>query len=204
MKVKFERKLNELAEVLLNTKIKGDATSYWVFTDVTLPNPTSTKKWINMTIIAPERIDIEFNKTYGHYHPVKVVETYKVLSGKGVLYLQKKHIDKGKHIEDMVDEVLCIRVQPGEEIQIPFEWGHSWINIGEEPLVSVDDWNEPHTHSDYEPIKKTQGMAYYITSGGDGIINEIPNPRYKNHPPVKWVDVKQAKEILGQEIQSLI
>ena len=32
--------------------------------------------------------------------------------------------------------------------------GHSWSNIGKEPLITLDNWKEGHTPGDYEPIEK--------------------------------------------------
>ena len=174
MKIKSERKLSELVEVLYKTaSLDGDPTIYWVFENIT------DSKWENMTVIAPIMMGSEFPKTYGHYHNTNTLETYKHVNGEGVLILQKKLR------ENIVEHVYIVKPTPGEEITITPEWGHSWSNVGKTPLITFDDWRAGHTPADYQPIKELGGMAVYLVKE-DGELKIIQNPKYKilNAPQV--------------------
>ena len=56
---------------------------YWVFSGI-------SNEWENMTVISPGLCGDEFPKTYGHYHNTEVTEKYKLLSGQGILLMQRR------------------------------------------------------------------------------------------------------------------
>ncbi|MDC0449131.1 hypothetical protein OAL67_00820 [bacterium] len=186
MQLKSSRELEKLKEVLMAPTAEGPETAYWVFSGL------SHDKWENMTVIAPGRYGTEFPKTYGHYHTTsKVRETYKLVSGEGVFMLQKKHYKDGVWFPEVVDKVFLIKASHGDEIVIvPEEYGHSWSNIGHEPLVTYDDWRNGHEHYDYDAIKDLQGLAYYLVEENGG-IKTVPNPKYKDHPEPQWVTAEE-------------
>jgi oxalate decarboxylase/phosphoglucose isomerase-like protein (cupin superfamily) len=186
--------LDGLRGVLLNQRDYGPDPVYWVFTNL------SKTGWVNLTVIAPGFFspDLvptagEYPKTFGHYHTTQINETYHLVEGKGVLLLQKKHFDQNKNwIENMVDEVILINAEPGDEIIIRPQWGHSWSNIGPTPLLSYDSWHEGHSPHDYEPIEKLKGMAYYLVSENNQ-VKLVPNPNYQNLPQPSWMSTAQFK-----------
>ncbi|MBI4099399.1 hypothetical protein HY440_00155 [Candidatus Microgenomates bacterium] len=94
----------------------------------------------------------------------------------------------------MVDEVYLIKAKPGDEILITPEWGHSWSNVGNGPLISFDDWRAGHTPADYAPIEHLQGLAYYLVVEGTG-PKPAANPNYKNLPEPKWVSAEEFKRM---------
>lgn len=191
MKIKSERKIEELRDVLLDKESKGPETAYWVFDEV------SQGKWENMTVTAPGTYGKEFPKTYGHYHSTPVPETYKLIQGEGFFLLQKKYLDEQKNNEwdiDRVSEVILVKLEIGEEITINPEWGHSWINVGKEPLVTFDDWRSGHQFIDYLPIKRFKGLAYYVVKEDDGSIGFVPNSNYKDLPSPKVINLKEYIE----------
>ncbi len=173
-----------------NPDATGPDPVYWVFGQI------SDDRWANVTIITAGRYAGEYPKTFGHYHGSNDPETYHLIEGEGVLMMQKKHMEGGVHVPDEVDEVYLVRAKPGEEILITPEWGHSWSNIGDTPLISYDDWRSGHTPADYEPIEKLQGLAYYLVEE-NGEPTPVPNPNYKNLPQAQWVTVSEFKEIQG-------
>lgn len=191
MKLSSTRPLLEMQPVLMDQSAVGNEQVYWVLNQIGHP------KWENMTIISPGNYSGEFPKTFGHYHGVGILETYYLLSGNGVLMLQKKHFDaNGVWIPEMVDEVFLVTVQPGEEIVIAPEYGHSWSNVGDTPLVSMDDWRAGHQPSDYAPMKNLQGLAYYLVED-NGKIKTIPNPKYQNLPEPTWVTVQEFRKLVS-------
>ncbi len=196
MNIKTTKRLFELKDVLkdpLSENEELEESIYWVFSDIT------KEQWKNMTVTKPGKISTEFPKTYGHYHATSnTPETYKLISGKGIFMLQKKHYENEVWVPEMVDAVyLIVGETAGDTVVITNEYGHSWSNIGNEPLVTFDDWNEGHTPADYEPIKKLKGMAYYLVEQ-NGNVDIVPNPNYKNLPKPQWVTPKEFVELQGK------
>jgi len=187
MRLEWLRPKKEIKDVLLEPKANGPEIAYWIFSDLT------KNEWQNMTVIAPGLYGKEFTKTYGHYHPPRILETYKLIAGEGILILQKKYIEKGVWNPEKVEQVYMIKLLPKEELTIPYEFGHSWSNVGKAPLIVFDDWDAGHTPSDYEVIKKLRGMCFYIVN--DGGIKFVPNPKYKNHPEPKVLTAKEFQRL---------
>lgn len=186
MKLASTRTLDELRPVLKDENSSGPDPVYWVFSEV-------SEDWENLTVIAEGNFNGEFAKTFGHYHGADVGEVYHLIDGKGVLLLQKKHMEEGEWVKDQVDEVLLIKVDPGEEVTITPEWGHSWSNVGEGPLISFDNWREGHTPRDYQVIEKLHGMAYYLILENRE-VKAVPNPNYNNLPQLVWMSVSEFKD----------
>lgn len=184
MKINSIRELTGNRPVLKDPDSSGPDPVYWVFSEV------SNSSWANITIIAPGLYGDEYPKTFGHYHGVDVDETYHQIEGEGILQLQKKKIANGKWIENEVEEVLLVRVKPGEDLLITPEYGHSWSNVGKGPLISFDNWRSGHTPSDYEVIQRLQGLAYYLIEEG-GKITAAPNPKYNNLPEPQWITASE-------------
>lgn len=191
MKLASTRNLEELRPVLKNPESVGPDSVYWVFNDV------SSDKWANMTIINNGLLDNEYIKTFGHYHGVDVNETYHIIEGLGVAVLQKKHIENGNLIPEMVDIVYLVKLKPGDEITYKPEYGHSLSNTGSIPLITYDDWRLGHPTADkfdYEPIEKQKGMAYYLVKEDDE-IKAIANLNYKNLPEPIWLTAEEFKNL---------
>lgn len=186
MKLSSTRELSAMKPVLKDPNSVGPDPVYYVLSGI------SDGKWENITIITAGDYLSECPKTFGHYHTpgTTVNETYHLIEGEGILQLQKKHFENGKWIPDMVDEVFLVRVKPGEEVIIRPEYGHSWSNVGDLPLISFDDWRSGHDPSDYEDIERLQGLAYYLVKEG-GEIKAVPNPNYKNLPEPIWISADE-------------
>lgn len=195
MILKSSRLKEKLADVLMDPKADGPETAYWVFSQL------SHDKWENMTVINSGRYGKEFPKTYGHYHPVKVLETYKLIHGEGVLQLQKKHFENDVWVPEIVDEVFLVKFGQDDEVGIiPDDYGHSWSNTGGSPLISLDDWRSGHSPYDYDNIQKLKGLCYYLTDMG-GKIELVPNPNYKDHPEPKWVTPEELNFYMAEELK---
>ncbi len=185
MRIGSIRQLAALKTVLKDPQAPGPDPAYWVFDEI------SEAKWANLTIITPGSYNGEFPKTFGHYHPTDAPkETYHLISGEGILLMQKKHLENGEWTPEKVDEVYLIKAKPGDEIVITPEFGHSWSNIDSEPLVSFDDWRSGHQPSDYEPISQLHGMAYYLIEE-NGQPKAVPNSSYKDLPKPRWVTAEE-------------
>lgn len=183
MRINSVRDLEGLRPVLMEENSTGPVAVYWVFSEV-------SDQWENLTIITPGKYSQEFPKTYGHYHNSKEPEIYHLVQGEGLLLLQKQHDDRGVFIPEQIDEVIILTVKPGEEVKITQEYGHSWTNLGNTPLISYDNWKSGHTPADYTPIERLHGMAYYIIEENKK-PKAIPNPNYQNLPEPQWLSVQE-------------
>lgn len=188
MRLEWLRPKSELTDVLVQPRADGPEIAYWIFSDL------SKDKWKDMTIITPGLYGKEFPKTYGHYHTPRVLETYKLISGDGIFIFQKKYIENGRWLPDRVSEIYFVKLAPKEEITVPFDFGHCWINIGDTPLITYDDWQSGHVNTDYEPIKKLRGMCFYVLYE-NGAIKFVENKNYKNHPTPRIVTAKEFQKL---------
>ncbi len=192
MLLKSTRTLKEMIPVLLSRDVEKSANEsdpvYWVFSNV-------SKSWENMTVISPGNYDGEFPKTFGHYHSSSgTIERYKLLTGQGILLMQKRKFVDDDWAVDQIEKIYFVEFLPGDEIDITPEWGHSWSNIGNEPLVTLDNWRDGHTPQDYEPIEKMGGMGYYLISKNGG-AEFIPNKSYKELPKPEWITAEDFNKI---------
>lgn len=179
------RKLDQLRSVLMDPQATGPDPVYQVVHNV-------GNDWENKTIINPGKIGQEYTKTHGHYHPDNAPdEIFRVAEGEGVLALQKKHVENGVIVPEMVEEVFLVKAKAGDEIKIKKDYGHSWSNIGNEPLVLLDDWKTPHSPEDYKPIDIQHGMAYFLVEE-DGKLKTVPNPTYKDLPEPIWLTTEEV------------
>ena len=175
MKLIVSRELSALRPVMMEPEASGPDPVYRVFSDLEIPG------WRSKTVLEPGRLGKEFPKTFGHYHTVNTVETYAIVSGEGVVTLQKK--DAG--------EVLLVFVRAGDRVPVPAGFGHSLSNTGQEELVALDDWEERNAE-DYLPIKDKHGMAYYLTEE-NGKVTAKPNPNYSGAADPKWLTADQLR-----------
>lgn len=166
MTLKFARSLAEMRAVLMDPQARGPDPVYQVFTNLDI-------NWVNKTEIISGLYGREYPKTLGHYHLDNFSETYHVDSGAGMVILQDEK------------NVFLKKVRAGEEIIIPANFGHCWINIGKVPLVLYDNHQNPQ--ADYEKIKNNHGMAYYLIEE-NGQPKPVPNPHYQNPPPVVMLE----------------
>ncbi|MDD2823253.1 MAG: glucose-6-phosphate isomerase family protein [Candidatus Daviesbacteria bacterium] len=188
MKLSVQKTLEQVKSVLISSKSTGPDPVYFVFKEL------EHEKWANITIIQNGKIGIEYPKTFGHYHSTNVNETYQVLAGEGVMQLNKKHINEGKWDPALVDEVYLIKAKAGDEIVITPEFGHSWSNTGDFPLITCDNWTAGHHPSDYEEVEKHHGLAYYLTEE-KGKAKAIPNPNYRCSPDPIWITAEEFAKL---------
>ena len=117
----------------------------------------------------------EFPKTTGHYHlpmPGKTTASpdfYQISYGAGQMILQQK---KG-------NLVSAFRLSPAvlDPVIIAPEFGHTVINIGEDPLV-FSNICVRSPHLDYGNIRKFHGAPNYVCRDPNGAAKIVENPHY--------------------------
>lgn len=185
MRVSAIRDLAGMKPVLMEPSATGPDPVYWVFNDI-----SHKKDWVNLTLLASGRLGSEYPKTFGHYHSSPVPEIYHRIHGEGILILQKKHFEGETWVPERVDEVLIISAKHGDELTITPEYGHSWSNTGDLPLILYDTWNAGHQSTDYAMIEKLHGLAYYLVESENN-PKAVPNPNYTNLPEPTWMTVEE-------------
>lgn len=168
------RNLEEIRPVLKNPKSEGPKVCYLVYRDVEDPDkPIGLSA--DVTVLLPGKIGDEYSKTHGHYHIGEGVEIYKVLSGEGMIIMQRPSFNF-----DTVEAVRLVKLPVNQQIEIPSGWGHTLINLGGTPLVAVN-YQDPGIENLYAEFVKKKGAAYYITEKS-GKLELEPNPSYGEVP----------------------
>ncbi len=186
------RRLPEARYAFADEDAPGMDELYYMYRDVAQAGDRGTLAQhglrFDLTLIPPGLVGREYNKTVGHYHPVKegttytYPEVYEVLHGEATYLLQRSGEVRGA-VEDVV---VCL-VKPGEKLVIPPGYGHVTINAGTLPLVMAN-WVAGEFSSVYGEIRELRGGAYYLQSRG-GRPQWTLNPRYKLAPPLRYAAV---------------
>lgn len=169
------RTYGDMKEMYLE-KVKKDDSEwlYFMFRWVYLNSADEDKFKKNglrydITVILPELIWEEFNKTYGHYHPVndewnRYEEIYEVLSWSAIFLQQKSDVVK------YTDSFEWDKV-------VMDEWfGHVTINPSDEDILVMANIVYDDFESEYKEYSENLGANfYYLTKWF------VENPKYDNH-----------------------
>jgi len=139
----------------------------------------------DITLIPNKIVGIEYNKTYGHYHPNNYAELYEVIRGEAIFIMQSRDFRN----------LILVKAKRGDQVLILPGYGHVTVNIGNEPLImsNLVYWD---FESDYSIFKEKRGALVYITK--DGIkINENYLLEVKN---IDFGNVVYAKRIFDRNI----
>jgi len=182
------RSLDEARYALLDSEAFGPSLLYLMYRDVARPSDrgliSSLGLRFDITVIMPGLIGAEYNKTVGHYHPVKAgtaytyPEVYEVLHGDATYLLQRPGQSLG-----VVEDVVAVAARAGHKVVIPPGFGHITINSGSEPLVMAN-WVAAEFASIYGGMKEQRGGAYYLVLR-DGEPAWAPNERYLELPQLR-------------------
>lgn len=182
----------KMKEVLMDPQASGPEIHYYMI--------RGGKNKKNITVWETGTVGGEYIKTYGHYHVGQLDETYHVVSGSGIVLLQKRKLDDSGNPKDSELQFFsAISVKEGDSVFIPSEVGHLVVNTGKTWFVTVDDSPvnfeevDPVSlpgHADYEAVKKMHGFGYYIVEG-NGQPKAVPNRNYQNLPEIKWFSASE-------------
>jgi glucose-6-phosphate isomerase len=196
-----KRTVADMKEVLLNQGIK-DRDLYYMYRDLRLAVDEKTIRENNLrfdlTVILPGKLESEYVKTLGHYHPLKAgseisyPEVYEVISGRAFYLLQRPKIENGIEDFSIIEEAYLVEVRAGEKAIMPPNFGHVTINIDFEPLVMAN-WVSGNFSSVYGDIKKLQGAGFYLLIDGKNYKIE-KNNRYQPLPELITARPKSLPE----------
>lgn len=208
------RKLHDLDEVWAKPVDDKDRVIYRYTSGLYFREDAAVWKAANLVygivIFAPGLVGGEYTKSFGQYHPpippsnLAPPEIYTVLSGVGLFLLQRATPPYEK-----IDDVVIVKLQAGESLVVPPNYGHLQINVSAEPLVFsyvVRDGMK----GQYDPFRARRGAAYYVMADGGGVRYQF-NPRYGNKLPLRMLraaDLCQLpdlrKKVTYQTIRDLL
>jgi len=191
------RALDEARYAFLDATAGGRADLYYMYRNVARDEDRAilAKHGLrfDITVIMPGLIGQEYNKTVGHYHPVKsgtsctYPEVYEVLSGEATYLLQRPGDQVGR-----VADAYIVTALAGDKVVIPPGYGHITINAKNTPLVMAN-WVAAEFASVYGEIKELCGGAYYLLE--KNLAGEwMPNPRYTELPALRFVEPQEHVE----------
>lgn len=120
---------------------------------------------IGTSTLLPGRYGDEFAVTRGHLHRIaNRAELYYCLSGRCVMLL------------DTIDgDSRAIEIGPGEAVNVPGDWIHRSVNVGDEPCVTLFTYASD-AGQDYQLIADAHGMKNLVVTDGAGGWTLRPNP----------------------------
>lgn len=121
---------------------------------------------IGTSTVLPGVYGTEFAMTRGHLHAKSDrAEMYYCLSGRGVMLL-----------DTVSGESETIELTPGKAVNVPGEWVHRSVNVGNEPFVTVFCYSAD-AGQNYGIIGDAGGMKNLVVHSDDGWTTR-PNPRH--------------------------
>ncbi|HBT20360.1 MAG TPA: glucose-6-phosphate isomerase [Peptococcaceae bacterium] len=193
------RKFKDAAKVLYPyQKVEPDKTPiYYMYRGVYRQGDEQVFRENNIrhdiTVLLPGFMGQEYIKTVGHFHPKKpgseetYPEYYEVLYGEA-LYLFQKNTPDGD-----VEETFIVTARQGDKVYIDPGYGHVSINPGTTHLVMANLVADTFK-SDYKPIERKKGAAYFYIKNNLGEHEFVPNPNYKNYPELKLIPAEEKDQ----------
>jgi len=142
-----------------------------------------------LTLIPPRRVGREYVKTFGHRHRPEPksgldwAEVCEVLVGTAHFVLQTLDLSgPGASVAYLVE------AKAGQKVLLPPGYDHCTINPGPEPLL-FSDVIARGVNGIYDRFVATRG-AVYVEVVDNGQPRFIPNPTYRDVPPLVRVELK--------------
>ncbi|MFC4225099.1 glucose-6-phosphate isomerase family protein [Lysinibacter cavernae] len=127
---------------------------------------------VGTSTMLPGQYGNEFAVTRGHLHGISNrAELYYCLSGKGVMLL-----------ETIDGRSEAIEITPGQAVNVPGEWIHRSVNVGDEPFVTLFCY-AADAGQDYTIIADAGGMKNLVVATADGWAT-APNPAHTGYRAV--------------------
>lgn len=164
----IKRLVKDLKNVLMDQEISeeesGNKLAYLIFRDICRKEDEKIfqkyKIRFDLTILFSRFLKNEYNKTFGHLHPVAeksltYPEIYEVIRGKALFILQH-FITKQK-----IDKVIVIKAKKNDKVLIPPNYGHTTVNIGKRDLILVNLVSRKFS-SIYDFYREKRGACIYV------------------------------------------
>lgn len=193
------RTFTELAPVYLDSQAcQSQRTAYEMFNGVFHEQDRERLSGLavryELTLFPALKIGQEYVKTLGHIHrpetrsEIDPPEICEVVAGQAHFLFTKLN-----PASLTADEAFYVEVCAGEKIIIPPGYDHLTINPGPGPLL-FSDVVSSNVSGNYERIKAAGG-AVYLEVEENGLPVFIPNPRYRDHPPLRRMRPKEQPDL---------
>ena len=150
----------------------------------------------DITVVKSGNVGMERKKTSGHYHSYNemrtytIPEVYEVLEGTALFVLQRADNFEDTDYENLdVSDLIIARVEAGQAIIVPPNYGHCSVNGGEGDLIFSNLAYVP-CRIDYAPVQYYHGLGVYV-DGHENEIQTIVNGYYNKLPKAKLATVKE-------------
>lgn len=149
----------------------------------------------DITAVMPGQINGECKKTSGHYHAFNADRTYchpeiyEVVKGTAIYILQRAKNFENNPAELEIEDLIIARVEAGQTIIIPPNYGHCSINGGDGAML-FSNLAYAASYNHYKPVEHYVGMAYYVMRE-NGHLRFVKNPHYANLPEPKFTVVRE-------------
>lgn len=189
------RELKDIEDVVFDKEWLKTAENfelYYMYRDLAENEEEYDKIFANnlrydITVIFSKMIGKEFNKTFGHDHPIvpgtsiTYPELYEVLEGEGIFLLQDS-------VNEEIKNVFAIKAKTGDKVIIPPNYEHLIINPSKESLKTCNWVCRTFGSNIYKPFKLRHGFSYYATKDLSAPlgINWIKNENYFSVPDLKF------------------
>lgn len=121
----------------------------------------------DITYIMPGQVNGECKKTSGHYHGYNPTHTntypevYEVLKGTAIYLLQRADNFEGDPAQLKIDDLYIVKVEAGQSIIIPPNYGHCSVNGGDGPML-FSNLAYAAGKVNYDPVRHYSGMTYFV------------------------------------------
>jgi oxalate decarboxylase/phosphoglucose isomerase-like protein (cupin superfamily) len=206
--VSFEKEdyvsLDEIVPVLLNKYLKYPERVYKYHRNVV--NGVA-RKYTNLVYdiiyIPYGLLGIEFMKTHIYTSPYaegKYDSMIELLNGEMMVIMQKNEDKLDEYqMETYVEDMIIVKMNPGERLAIPSGYYYSFVNIGTAPVVFAKLGTPDRTPVDYSTLRREKGLAYYIISK-NAKVETVANPKYKMRCDVKNLTMRKLQR--DEELKS--
>jgi len=186
------RELKDIEDVVFDKEWLKTAENfelYYMYRDLAENEEEYEKIFANnlrydITVIFPKMLGKEFNKTFGHDHPIvpgtsiTYPEFYEVLEGEAIFLLQDSEDKK-------IKDVFAIKAKKGDKVVIPPNYEHLIINASDKDLKTCNWICRTFGSNIYKPFKQRHGFSYYALKGANG-IEWVKNENYTTIPELKF------------------
>ncbi|MEP7103926.1 MAG: glucose-6-phosphate isomerase family protein [Candidatus Dojkabacteria bacterium] len=196
--------LQDIIPVLLNQQLKYPENVYKEHKNIYERNTgNGSALTYDLLYIPYGLLGIEFIKTH-IYQSEEVKEKYhcmvELISGEMMVVMQK-NVEKEDifQMETYVEDMVIVKLMPGEKLAIPTGYMYTFVNIGLAPIIFAKISRKDQVPMDYGVLKRERGLAYYIISK-NAKVEAVANPKYKINCPL--INVTLRKLIKDEDLKN--
>ncbi len=129
-------------------------------------------------IYASGKLGTEPVRSQGHVHRVSShsgwspPEVYEIWEGAAFVLMQER-------VADDPGRCYAVIAKPGDVVVVPPGWAHAAISADPSEFMALGALCDREYNFDYDAIRRRKGLAWYPIVTPNGVIEWVPNPRYR-------------------------